>query len=124
LGFFLSEQPENYFLIGDLALTNMGLGDKAAALALSERAMAAIPSEKDAIDGMLPLEILARVAAQTREPDRAIGALQKLLSVPYDGALSFGIPLTPPLLLLDPMFEPVRNDPRFGRLAASDARGN
>ena len=29
---FLKEQPENFFLIGDLALTNMGLGDKAAAL--------------------------------------------------------------------------------------------
>src|SRR5216117_2404719 len=32
---FLKEQPENYYLIGDLALFNMGLGDKAAALALS-----------------------------------------------------------------------------------------
>ena len=32
---FLKEQPENYSLIGDLALTNMGLGDKAAAFALS-----------------------------------------------------------------------------------------
>ena len=61
---FLKEQPENYNLIGDLALTNMGLGDKAAALALSERAMAAIPIEKDAIDGPGPIEILARVAAQ------------------------------------------------------------
>jgi len=30
---FLKEQPENYQLIGDLALTNMGLGDKATALA-------------------------------------------------------------------------------------------
>src|SRR5205807_4828932 len=27
---FLKEQPENHFLIGDLALSNMGLGDKAA----------------------------------------------------------------------------------------------
>ncbi len=34
---FLKEQPENYQLIGDLALTNMGLGDKATALALTER---------------------------------------------------------------------------------------
>ena len=33
---FLKEQPENYALIGDLALTNMGLGDKAAAFALVE----------------------------------------------------------------------------------------
>ena len=34
---FLKEQPENYSLIGDLALTNMGLGDKAAALALARK---------------------------------------------------------------------------------------
>ena len=43
---FLKEQPENDCLIGDLALTNMGLGDKAAALALAERAMAVRPSRK------------------------------------------------------------------------------
>ena len=79
---FLKEQPENYNLIGDLALTNMGLGDKAAALALAERAMAANPIEKDAISGSSPIEILARVAAQMGEPDRAIAALQKLLSIP------------------------------------------
>jgi TolB-like protein/class 3 adenylate cyclase/Tfp pilus assembly protein PilF len=48
---FLKEQPENYLLIGDLALTNMGIGDKAAALALVERAIAANPIEKDAVDG-------------------------------------------------------------------------
>ena len=80
---FLKEQPENDGLIADLALTNMGLGDKAAAFALSERAMAVVPIEKDAIDGPVPIEILARVAAQMGEPDRAIAALQKLLSIPY-----------------------------------------
>ena len=68
----------------------MGLGDKAAALALAERAMAANPIEKDAIAGPIPIEILARVAAQMGEPDRAIAALQKLLSIPcsygYSGA--------------------------------------
>src|SRR5438132_2075096 len=79
---FLKEQPDNYYLIGDLALVNMGLGDKAAALALSERAMAANPIEKDPLTGPWSLEILARVAAQMGEPDRAIAALQKLLSIP------------------------------------------
>src|SRR5262249_11871790 len=69
---FLKEQPENYSLIGDLALTNMGLGDKAAALALSERGIAALPIEKDAVSGAAPIEILARVAAQMGEPDRAL----------------------------------------------------
>jgi len=113
---FLKEEPENYILIGDLALTNMGLGDKTAALALSERAMTAIPIEKDVIGGPGPIEVLARVAAQIGEPDRAIAALQKLLSTPYEGALASRVPLTPALLRLDPMFDPLRNDPRFQAL--------
>ncbi len=99
---FLREQPENYQLIEDLALTNMGLGDKAAAFSFVEKAMAVVPIEKDAVDGPSPTEVLARVSAQMGEPDRAIAALQKLLSIPYEGALAGGIPLTPALLRLDP----------------------
>ena len=49
--------------------------------------MAALPIEKDALTGPMPIEILARVAAQMGESDRAIAALQKLLSIPYAGAL-------------------------------------
>jgi len=120
----LKEQPKNSFLIGDLALTNMGLGDKAAALTLAEHAIAANPIEKDALNGPDPIEFLARVAAQIGEPDRAIAALQKLLSIPYNGAMAANVPLTPALLRLDPMFDPLRNDPRFQKLVASPAPKN
>ena len=51
---FLKEQPENWQLAACLAVTNMGLGDKATALSLAERAMAAVSIEKD------PLSVPAR----------------------------------------------------------------
>ena len=119
---FLKDQPENSRLIGDLALTNAGLGDKTAALAMAERAMAAVPIEKDAVGGPRPIEILARVAAQMGEPDRAIAALQKLLSISGEGALAENVTLTPALLRLDPMFDPLRNHPRFQKLCEDKSK--
>src|SRR5262249_36811010 len=118
---FVKEQPENFGLMGELALVSMGLGDKAAAFKLIERAMTVISIEKDAVAGPIPIEFLARVAARMGEPDRAIAALEKLLSIPYDGALAQNVPLTPALLRLDPMFDPLRADPRFQKLVSGGA---
>jgi hypothetical protein len=89
-------------------MTNLGLGDKTAALALAERAMAAVPIEKDAFQGPNPIWTLARVAARSGEPDRAIAALQKLLSIPPG--------VTPSDVRLDTMFDALRSDPRFQKL--------
>ncbi|MGI8956962.1 MAG: tetratricopeptide repeat protein [Chthoniobacterales bacterium] len=116
---FLKEQPENWSLLDDLALIAAGLGDKVTAFTLNERAIALHPSEKDAANSPQSIDILARIAARLGEPDRAIAALEKIISIPCNGGLATGMPLTPALLRLDPMFDPLRNDPRFQKLALS-----
>jgi TolB-like protein/class 3 adenylate cyclase/Tfp pilus assembly protein PilF len=120
----LPQQPDNFSLFGGLALTAAGQGDKTAALAFAERCIALLPIERDAVIGPGQLEVLARVCSQVGQPDRAIAALQKLLSIPYGGSLANNVPLTPALLRLDPMFDLLRNDPRFQKLVASPAPKN
>jgi serine/threonine-protein kinase len=115
---FLKDQPENWRLIVALALTDMGLGDKVAAFGLLERAMEAVPIEQDAFDGPVLVETLAQVAARLRDPDRAIAALRRALSLPSRTLP----PLTPALLRLDPMFDPLREDPRFQELCKDKQR--
>jgi TolB-like protein/Tfp pilus assembly protein PilF len=116
---YLKEQPRNTSVLEDLALIHAGLGDNATALQLARKASDLLPPEKDAVDGLSSLEVIARIAARAGDHAQAISALRRLLSVPYEGALGAGIPLTPALLRLDPMFDSLQDDPAFIQLTST-----
>jgi len=78
------EQPENYQLLGDLALANMGLGDKAAAFGNGRASHGRNPYREGPDRWTSACRDSRAGGCEMAEPDRAIAALQKLLAIPYD----------------------------------------
>jgi serine/threonine-protein kinase len=68
------------------------------------------PTSKNPFEGPAQEENLARIHAILGDADHAIPILERLLRIPYGGAM------TPALLRIDPMFDPIRPDPRFQKL--------
>jgi tetratricopeptide (TPR) repeat protein len=89
-----------------------GLGEAASAIAEGEKAMAMRPTSKDPLDGPWMEEYMAAIYALLGDADHAIPILERLLQIPYGGAI------TPALLRLDPVWDQIRNGPRFQELAA------
>jgi TolB-like protein/Tfp pilus assembly protein PilF len=96
----------------NLALAYAGDGDKERAMEAARGAISAY--ENDAMIKPLAETVLAQIQARFGEVDAAVAALPHLLEVPGHN------PLTPALLRLDPMWDPLRNDPRFQKLAAGN----
>jgi TolB-like protein/predicted negative regulator of RcsB-dependent stress response len=91
-----------------LALAYAGLGEKEKALQQAESAVKAY--ETDAINKPQAETVLAQVQAHFGDYDAAIAALSHLLEVPAG--------LTTANLELDPLWDPLRKDPRFIKLIA------
>jgi hypothetical protein len=75
---------------------------------------------QDAVDGPAVEENLARIQTIFSENTRAISSLTQLLQTPY-GSWIYGTPVTPALLRLDPIWDPLRGDPRFEKIVVSPA---
>jgi serine/threonine protein kinase/Tfp pilus assembly protein PilF len=99
-----------------LATAYAGLGEASSAVAEGQKAMALAPSQNP--DFGLPVEDeMARIYAQLGDADHAIPMLKRLLRTSYGGATF----LTPATLRLDPVWDPIRADPRFEKLTTEKA---
>jgi serine/threonine protein kinase/cytochrome c-type biogenesis protein CcmH/NrfG len=90
-----------------------GLGEAASAIAEGQKAMATRPTSKDPLEGPGEEARMAQIYALLGDADHAIPILKRLLQIPG------GFALTPALLRLDPVWDQIRNDPRFQELASS-----
>ena len=110
------EQPDNAFVAAALAVAYAILDEKDSALNEARRAITLVPSSKDRLSGPGFEENLALVEMIIGENSRAIATLTRLLQTPYGGWLYSPAPITPALLRLDPIWDPLRADPVFQKL--------
>ena len=72
-----------------------------------------MPVSRDALSGPAYLCFLAQLYVRLGENDQALDTLRQLLALP-----SSGVAISPALLKLDPVWDPLRKDPRFQKLVA------
>src|SRR5256886_216656 len=106
----LKQSPDAADMHIQLAKVLAHLGEKDAALAEAQRATELLPESKDAFGGPEIAAGVAEVYAILGENDRAIEILDGLLSRP-SGVTVQG-------LKVNPIWDPLRNDPRFQALLA------
>jgi len=85
-----------------------GLGLKEEAVNEGRKAVQSVPESQDAFEGPQATAALAEIYAWVGEYDEAFRLLDHLLKVPNG--------LTVPALKLDPVWDPLRKDPRFQAL--------
>ena len=107
-------QPDYGPAVSMLGLIEAGLGNTEEALRLGRRAIELLPLEKDSIRGPYMIAHLAIIAAWVGEKDLALEQIRLFEKVTPAG-FHYG------RLKLDPMWDPLRGDPRFEAIIAAHA---
>jgi serine/threonine protein kinase/Flp pilus assembly protein TadD len=111
------EHPEDAFSAAFLSQAYVAMGENDSALNVAERARnAPLPGAKDAISGPRSEENLALIRTMVGNNSGAISTLTQMLQTPYNSWLYIPAPITPALLKLDPIWDPLRSDPAFQKL--------
>jgi tetratricopeptide (TPR) repeat protein len=106
----LAVRPDDHLFLAEHGFALAGLGRAAEAVQQGRRAVEARSTSRDAVDGPLVSVNLARIYTMLGRSDAAIDQLQVVLSKPG--------PLSPGWLRADPLWAPLRGNPRFERLVA------
>ena len=110
------QQPDNAPVAAWLSQAYAAMGEKDLALKGGERAVMLRPSAKDQVAGPALEENLTLNQTILGDNSRAISTLTQLLQTPYNGWIYTPTPITPALLRLDPLWDPLRGDPAFQKL--------
>jgi TolB-like protein/Flp pilus assembly protein TadD len=106
----LREQPDDGYALSQLSWIDTALGRNAEALTAARRAAELVPPEKDDVEGPEALAGLAEVEARTGQTAEAIKTLRRVLMLPA------GMVVSIERLKIDPVWDPIRNDPGFQQL--------
>jgi serine/threonine-protein kinase len=110
----LAANPANVNIVAALnaaaGLAAAGLGQRGDAVAYGVRATELVPASADATDGPQWQVYLARIYARNHDADHALPLIEHLLASDY------AEPLTVRILRVDPVWDPIRDDPRFKAL--------
>jgi len=106
----LRERPDDILSMPQLSWVYLALKRNGDAINVARQAANLLPPEKDVLVGNLLLTGLAEIEARTGATADAIAILRQQLSVPAGASVSLA------RLKIDPVWDPIRNDPGFQQL--------
>ena len=106
------DRPTELISLRQLSWDYVALGLNADALRVAQQLSGLLPPEKDTLLGTATLAGLAEIQCRTGAGTDAVATLRRLLSVPAGESVSIA------RLRIDPVWDPIRNDPGFQQLLA------